>query len=62
MKIKYTPGENGLVGRTHTVEIVSIELLEVNHIDCPLLRQVKIKYEDGKTELITEIINIACCS
>lgn len=53
MKIKYTPGENGLVGRTFKVEIVSIEILETKHVDLPLLKQAQIKYEDGKTEWIS---------
>lgn len=52
MKIRYTPGENGLVGETHKVGIVSIELRKARHIDLPLLKRVKIKYEDGKTEWI----------
>ena len=53
MKVKYTPGENGLVGRTFKVEIVSIEIGEAKHIARPLLHNVLIKYEDGKTEWIT---------
>ena len=52
MKVKYTPGENGLVGRSYKVEIVQIQLLEANHIDRPLLDKVRIKYEDGKTEWV----------
>lgn len=53
MKVKYTPGENGLVGKTHKIEILAIELRESRHIDYPLLKQVKIKYADGKTEWIS---------
>lgn len=53
MKVKYTPGENGLVGRSYKVEIVGIELHEVSHIDQPLLVSVKVKFEDGKTEWIS---------
>ena len=52
MKIKYTAGENGLNGKTHNVEIVSIEIVKAKHIDLPLLSQIKIKYENGKTEWI----------
>lgn len=52
MKVRYTPGENGLVGKTYKVEILAIEIREARHIDLPLLKQVKIKYEDGKTEWI----------
>ena len=53
MKIKYTPGENGLVGRSFKVEIAAIELHEVSHIDQPLLASVKIKFENGKSEWIS---------
>ena len=54
MKVKYTPGTpNGLVGKTHTVEIVEIMLVEAKHIDAPLLQSVKIKYKDGRTETIS---------
>lgn len=53
MKIKYTPGENGLVGKSHQVEIVAIELNEVPHINQPLITSVKIKYETGETEWIS---------
>jgi hypothetical protein len=56
MKIKYTPGTpEGLNGKTYKVEIVAIEILEAKHIDSPLLRQVKIKYENGKTEWISGV-------
>lgn len=56
MKIKYTPGtDNGLVGKTYTVEIVSMEIIEATHINYPLLRQVKIKYDDGRTEWVSGI-------
>ena len=60
MKIKYTPGTpDGLVGKTYSVEIVEIETVETKYIAHPLLRQVKIKYEDGKTEWIggTKLLN-----
>lgn len=53
MKIKYTPGtEDGLVGKTFTVEIIQITLVETKHVDTPLLTRVKIKYEDGRVEEI----------
>lgn len=52
MNVRYTPGENGLVGKTYNIEILSIQLHRARHIDFPLLKQVKIKYEDGKTEWI----------
>jgi len=60
MKIKYTPGTpEGLVGKTFKVEIVEIEMCESKYIAHPLLRQVKIKYEDGKTEWVggTKLLN-----
>jgi len=53
MKITYRPGENGLVGRSYKVEVVEMQLLESEHINRPMLGQVKIKYGDGKTEWIT---------
>jgi hypothetical protein len=54
MKIKYTPGTpNGLVGKTHTVEIVEMMMVEAKHIDAPLLKSVKIKYDDGRMETIS---------
>lgn len=54
MKIKYTPGTpDGLVGKTFKVEIVEIELIKDKHIVAPLLKSVKIKYEDGNTERIS---------
>ena len=54
MKIKYTPGTpDGLVGKTYSVEIVEVEIREAKYIAHPLLSQVKIKYEDGKTEWIS---------
>jgi hypothetical protein len=53
MKIKYTPGTpDGLVGKTHTVEIITIDLHKVPFIDQPVLKQVQIKYEDGEVEWI----------
>lgn len=53
MRVKYTPGENGLVGRSYKVDIVQITLLESKHINRPMLGEVKIKFEDGKTEFIS---------
>ena len=54
MKVKYTPGTpDGLVGKTHTVEIVEMMIVETRHIDAPLLHSVKIKYKDGRTETIS---------
>ena len=54
MKIKYTPGTpNGLVGKTYTVEIMEIVLIEAKHIDAPLLRSVRIKHANGKYETIS---------
>jgi hypothetical protein len=53
MKVKYTPGTpDGLVGKTHTVEIISVDLHKVPFIGQPVLKQVQIKYEDGRTEWI----------
>ena len=54
MKVRYTPGTpDGLVGKTHTVEIVEMMIVEAKHIDAPLLKSVKIKYDDGRTETIS---------
>ena len=54
MKITYTPGtDDGLVGKSYKVEITCVELVEAKHVDCPLIRKVKIKYDDGRTEWIT---------
>lgn len=53
MKVKYTPGENGLVGKSYKIEVVAMELLESEHINRPMLGQVKIKFENGKTEWIS---------
>ena len=54
MKVRYTPGTpDGLVGKTHTVEIVEMMIVETMHIDAPLLHSVKIKYKDGRTETIS---------
>lgn len=53
MTVKYTPGENGLVGRSFKVEIVAIEMTEIHHVDSPLLTSVKIKFEDGKSKWIS---------
>ena len=53
MKVKYTPGTpDGLVGKTHTVEIIAVDLHKVPFIGQPVLKQVQIKYKDGKTEWI----------
>lgn len=52
MKVKYTPGENGLVGKTYNVEIINMDLLKVEHVNKILLNTVTIKYEDGRTETI----------
>ena len=53
MKVKYTPGTpDGLVGKTYKVEIVGIKMLDVPHISYPIVREVKIKYDNGKTEWI----------
>ena len=54
MKVRYTPGTpDGLVGKTHTVEIVEMMMVEAKHIDAPLLKSVKIKYKDGRCEWIS---------
>ena len=53
MKTKYTPGtKDGLVGKTHPVEVVGISLAKVQFGALPLVRAVKIKYKDGKTEWV----------
>jgi hypothetical protein len=53
MTIRYTPGENGLVGKSYKVEIVKIDLVETNYVKQPILDRVTIKYEDGKKETIS---------
>lgn len=54
MKVRYTPGtEDGLNGKTYTVEIVSISIVEDKFIARPLLHEVKIKYANNKTEWIS---------
>lgn len=55
MKIRYTPGTpEGLVGKTYTVEILRIRVIQNKRIGYPLLQEVLIKYkEDGRTEWIT---------
>jgi hypothetical protein len=53
MKIKYTPGKDGLVGKTYDVEIVKMELLEVSRFNTVVLDSVTIQYKDGKKETIT---------
>lgn len=53
MEVKYTPGTpDGLVGKTFKVEVVALHVVRVPHIDEPILKKVKIKYEDGKTEWV----------
>lgn len=52
MKVKYTPGENGLNGKTYKVEVIGMEIRKTKHIDLPLLRQLHIQYEDGKKEWV----------
>ena len=54
MKIKYTPGTpNGLVGKTYKVEVIEMVIRKAKYIEHPLLAEVKIKYEDGKTEWVS---------
>ena len=54
MKVRYTPGTpDGLVGKTYTVEIVEMVLVEAKHINAPLLRSVRIKHANGKYETIS---------
>lgn len=53
MKTKYTPGtEDGLVGKTFDVEIVGMRLAKNSLIAYPMIREVKLKYKDGKTEWV----------
>jgi hypothetical protein len=53
MKVKYTPGTpDNKVGKTYKVEIVGIEMRKAPFINYPVVSQVKIKYEDGKTEWV----------
>jgi hypothetical protein len=54
MKVRYTPGtSDGLVGKAYNVEIVNISLIETQFVSQPILDQVTIRYEDGKTETIS---------
>jgi len=53
MTIRYTPGENGLVGKSYKVEIVKMDLVETNYVKQPILDRVTIKYEDRKKETIS---------
>ena len=53
MKVRYTPGTpEGLNGKTYKVEIIGIQMHKVPFISEPVLKQVRIKYEDGKTEWV----------
>ena len=54
MKVKYTPGTpEGLVGKTHTVEIIGLKISKIRGVlNKPLIQEVRIKYKDGKTEWI----------
>jgi hypothetical protein len=54
MKVKYTPGTpEGLVGKTHTVEIIGMRISKFRAVlNKPLIQEVRIKYKDGKTEWI----------
>jgi hypothetical protein len=53
MKVKYTPGTpDGLVGKTFNVEIVSLNMVKIPFINEPVLKSVKIKYEDGRSEWV----------
>ena len=54
MKTKYTPGTpEGLVGKTHSIEVVGIEMAKIKFNELPLIKRVRIKYKDGKTEWIS---------
>ena len=53
MKAQYTPGNpDGTVGKTHTVEVIGIKWASVRHLELPVVREVHIKYKDGKTEWV----------
>lgn len=53
MKVKYTPGNpDGTIGKTYNVEIIGISWGKVPHLELPVTRLVKIKYENGKTEWV----------
>lgn len=51
MKVSYTPGtEDGLVGKTYKVEVIGFTMFNDRFIKYPMIKEVKIKYEDGKVE------------
>ena len=53
MKAKYTPGTpDGLVGKTHSVEVIGIKMGKVKFNSIPHVMEVQIKYADGKTEWV----------
>ena len=50
MKTKYTPGTpDGLVGKTFNVEIIGLRLAKVKYNELPLVKEVRIRYENGTT-------------
>lgn len=54
MKVNYRPGTpDGKVGSTFRVEVVKIVTMENPHIKMPMLKEVQIKYKDGKREWIS---------
>lgn len=54
MIVKYTPGTpEGLVGKTYKVEIVKMVTISNRHVLYPMVKEVQIKYEDGKKEWIS---------
>ena len=53
MKAKYTPGTpDNKVGKTYNVEVLEFNMAKVPHITEPIIKSVRIKYEDGKKEWI----------
>jgi len=58
MKIKYTPETQtleGLPGKTHTVEIIAIDIRKAPFIHLPVLANVQIRYENGDSEWVEGI-------
>ena len=53
MKVRYRPGgPNSTVGNTYTVEVIRFRTIEDDMVKYPMLKEVLIKYQDGKTEWV----------
>lgn len=53
MKARYTPGNpDGTVGKSYIVEVIGLKWAKVKHIELPVVKEIHIKYKDGKTEWV----------